>query len=247
MEFDDDDDPPASAPAWMATFADMATLLLTFFVLMLSFANLDIKDFKMALGSVRDALGVVTKRPGYFEARASSPVEWENDPTSSVSETGKDQAIIAQIEAIIERRGLADRVELLVDDDNIILRLKDLFPPASAILEPRSFDDLEVVVDLCRSYGQPVRVEAHTDDQPIRTAQFSSNWELSAVRAGTVARYLVEAGRIGGERVTAGGVAHMRPIAPNTSAEGRAKNRRVDVVLARAQAVTGRVNEAARW
>jgi chemotaxis protein MotB len=235
---DDDDDGGGGgggAPAWMATFADMATLLLTFFVLLLSFANMDVQDFKMALGSVKDALGVKSKSPGYHEGLTTQIMEFPEigEQTDRAAGGIGERGAIAKVKELIERRDLADHLEVTVDDENIVLTIYDQFAAGSARLRPKNFEDLDVAVELARDIATPLTVEAHTDDQPLRGSPIGSNWELSALRAGAVARYMLVAGKLESERITIAGYADQRPEVPNDSVENRARNRRVRIVLTR--------------
>ena len=231
MEEEEEEGGGGGAPAWMATFADMMSLLLTFFVLLLSFANMDVQYFQLALGSVKHALGVKSLRPGHMEVRHTSPIEWEKEVSSSKGSVGDQQSIL-KIEAFIQRRKLSKNIKVKVTENNIILKVYGLFAPGSADLDPRRLEELNTIVDVCNLFDQPVTVEAHTDDRPIRTPRFNSNWSLSAVRAGAVTRFLAESG-VEEERLTASGLAHLRPIATNRTAKGRAQNRRVAIVMMR--------------
>ncbi len=222
---------PEGAPAWMATFADMSTLLLTFFVLLLSFANMDVQSFRMALGSVRDALGVDSPQRGQFEGVTTNPVAFEMDKVGS-GFLGEEQAIMA-VKALLKRKDLKNKINVIMTNRHIRLSISGLFEPGSATLGPKSFKELDVIADVCRTNLMPIRVEAHTDNKPIRSAQFPSNWELSSMRAGAVARYLAEAGQVEGKRLNPGGMASTRPTNDNSTPELRAKNRRVEVILMR--------------
>ncbi len=245
LEDGDDDEGGGGAPAWMATFADLMSLLLTFFVLLLSFANMDVQYFQLALGSVKNALGVKTKHAGYMEARSTTPIEWEHESQKSQGTVGEQQAII-KIEAIIRRRNLEDKVKLEVTENTIVLKVYDLFEPGAAELDPRKFDELSVIVELCNLFHQPLVVEAHTDSRPIRSARFASNWELSAMRAGAVTRFLIEGG-VARERLTVAGLADLRPIGSNETVEGRALNRRVAVVMARRHTTKAQITNTDVW
>ena len=242
----EDDAPEEGAPAWMATFADLATLLLTFFVLLLSFANLNVIQFKTALGSVKNALGVITRKPGYFEARTSNPIEWEAEDGPQKPLRGLPDHMV-QIQALIQQRQLEGAMKLIVTEDHIILRVHGLFRSASSDLDPERFDELDIITRLVKVHPHPVVIEAHTDDRPIATSRYPSNWELSAARAGAVARYLVSGGRVRPDRVSPGGFAHYRPIASNQTDAGRKENRRLDVVLSRKTDSAAQLNDSSRW
>ena len=228
---EDDGGGGEGAPAWMATFADMMSLLLTFFVLLLSFANMDVQYFQLALGSVKHALGVKSKRPGYMQALTTKPIEWDHEGEESDDSFTEDKSIV-KIESLIRQQNLRESVKLEVNDESIVLKVYGLFAPGSAELDPRKFDELSLMVEVCNTVDQPIRVEAHTDNRPIRTRRFASNWELSAVRAGAVTRYLIESG-VEDKRLSAAGLAYLRPVTTNDTAKGRAENRRVAVVITR--------------
>lgn len=234
------------APAWMATFADLCSLLLTFFVLLLSFAEMDIIEFKAALGSVKNALGVITKRPGHLEGSSPTPINFEDSNAAEKSERGMPEELVP-IQRLIQTKQLNGTMELIVNEDNIILRVHELFPSGTADLLPKDFVQLDIITALVRLYSQPANIEAHTDDRPIRTTQFPSNWELSAARAAAVARYLERAGQVDPERLAPTGYASHRPLAPNDSEANRAKNRRVDIVLARKKAIPIQINDGSGW
>lgn len=242
----EDDPPQEGAPSWMATFADLATLLLTFFVLLLSFAQLNVVQFKTALGSVQDALGVITKKPGYFEGRTTNPIEWEAEDGPEKPQRGLPEEMVP-IQALIQQRQVEGSMKLIVTEDHIILRVHDLFRSGSADLDPEKFDELDIITQLVQIHPHPVVIEAHTDDRPIMTERFPSNWELSASRAAAVARYLVAGGQVRADRLSPGGFAHHRPIATNETAEGRRENRRLDVVLSRKNDTAAQMNDSTSW
>ena len=246
MEVEDDDSGGEGAPAWMATFADLATLLLTFFVLLLSFANMNVIQFKMALGSVKDALGVITQKPGYFEGRTTAPIEWEAQDGPDQTQNGIPNHVVA-IQRLIQQRKLDGAMELIITEDNIILRVNNLFPSASADLAADKFDELDIISRLVKIHPHPVTIEAHTDDRPITSDKYPSNWELSASRAAAVARYLVAGGQVDARRVSPGGYASYRPLASNQTAKGRARNRRLDVVLSRKDDNAAQLNDSQGW
>lgn len=246
FEDEDDDDGGGGAPAWMATFADLATLLLTFFVLLLSFAEMDVIEFKAALGSVKNALGVVSRRPGTLEGSSPTPINFEDSNAAEKSEKGMPNELIP-IQQMIRNKNMDGSMKLIVTEKNIILRVHELFRSGSATLQPKDFDQLDIITALCRLYKQPVMIEAHTDDRNIRTEQFPSNWELSAHRAASVGRYLAVAGGVDAERISPTGYAQFRPLKPNDSPENRAENRRVDIILARKRDIPIQVNDAQTW
>jgi chemotaxis protein MotB len=144
------------------------------------------------------------------------------------------QVIRDQLEKRLQEAGqpLASVAVTRVHDD-VVIRLSDhlLFPSASAQLQPAAMPLLSVVAEVIRGLPNQVRVEGHTDDVPVATDRYPTNWELSSARATAVLRYLLEQGRISPGRIFAAGYAEFRPVASNRTPEGRALNRRADIVL----------------
>ncbi|MEM9695509.1 MAG: OmpA family protein [Myxococcota bacterium] len=225
------------APAWMATFSDLATLLLTFFVLLLSFANMDVKNFRTAMGSVKDALGVTFTNPGDFEGRSTTPIEISTVqaiPTLSIHEAHQiAKAAEEVVKRIVKERGLEEEVEVEGTEKGVILRTRDsvLFEPGSDVVQPRGYEALKLVGDLMQSFRGDLEIQGHTDNVPISTARFRSNWELSSARATSVLRHLNEEHALEEKRMHVAGYAATRPIAPLNTSAGRARNRRVEFVF----------------
>lgn len=233
MDEEECEDCEEGAPAWMATFSDMATLLLTFFVLLLSFANMDVQNFKVALGSVKEALGVQDMTKGDFEARSSSLVELNDDaPTVMVNHQSANEVHL--LRKYIKERGMQHHIQVMASSTGIILRVKDiaLFDTGSDALREDSEPVLNMVQDLFEKSQADLSIDGHTDDIPIASARFPSNWELSAARAAAVLKYYL-ARDLAGRRLSIAGYGELRPIATNQSAEGRGKNRRVEFVFRR--------------
>jgi len=233
------------APAWMATMADMFSLLLTFFVLLLSFANTDVVKFRMMLGSVRDAFGVRTEHPGDIMARATSPVEFSDSestphlevfPTQTTASSGRFEAesaaMKAELDAVVDDLDLGRMIEVLGTRRGLVVRVKGqlLFGPGSAQLRPESFVFLDEIGRLTRIFAHPLSVEGHSDDGAIRTERFPSNWDLSAARAIAAVRYLIDARQLDPGLLSVAGYGATRPLAPNDSSENRARNRRIEFV-----------------
>jgi chemotaxis protein MotB len=233
MDFggDDEEEVEEGAPAWMATFSDMATLLLTFFVLLLSFANMDVVQFHEMLGSVREAFGVQFEVEGRFQARSGSLVSIAEggNPNQSVVE---EEEQVRQIQEALEEAGLGGQVDVEATRRGISLRIRDgvLFGSGSADLSAGGPAVLDVIGVLAQELEHQLAIEGHTDDRPIATRSFPSNWELSAARATAVLRYLA-AHDIARERMSIAGYADTRPIGDNRTDEGRAQNRRVEFIF----------------
>lgn len=236
-----EEEPEEGAPAWMATFSDLCTLLLTFFVLLLSFATMDAKSFRDMAGSVRDAFGVTRVEPGPFEASAARMVELGTGmppgngrgvAMAVVRPTRAQQEMADRLRAALQRRGLARQVSVNVTEHGVSLRISDraLFANGSADILGAAQSMVSRLAEVAAETNRPMRIEGHTDDRPIHTSRFHSNWELSAARAATVLEAFEADGRIRAPMSVAG-YASTRPLGDNRTAEGRAQNRRVELVF----------------
>lgn len=234
------------APAWMATFSDLATLLLTFFVLLLSFAEMDITEFKVMLGSIKDAFGVQTVNPGPFHASSTSPIELMDRPTSLAMPLNDMEATLMRpIRRYIDEHGLQDSVEVLASPRGIIVRLRDkvLFESGSDRVKLEGEEILDHIAALAGAFPQGLAIEGHTDDRPIHTGRFPSNWELSTARATAVLRHMQRGTPLPVRALQVVGFADTMPLGPNDSHENRARNRRVEFVFERP--LTEEANDAA--
>jgi chemotaxis protein MotB len=225
-------------PMWYVTFADLSTLMLTFFVLLLSFANFDIVKFRDMLGSVQGAFGVVEKKEGKAVAYLTGEDAFERDEEKKETEklSPEDKADIEAdmkgIEKLVEDSDLNESATIFTRKNELVVRIDAgaLFTSGSAAIRRRSHKLLKGVADLMKRTDYYMTVEGHTDNVPISTEEFPSNWELSGVRATTILRHMVRAG-VDIDRFRALGYADTRPITDNVTEEGRRKNRRVEFVL----------------
>jgi len=214
----------------MATFSDMMTLLLTFFVLLLSMASLDQQKIKEAIGSLQGSLGVLQ---GGTKTEVNIR---ELIPSFEIVEVSRRKLIERNFDEVrkwltklkMEEKVRADRTE-----QGILIHVNSqvLFQIGAAEVNPEAIAVLHEIAEVLRSNKAEVRIEGHTDNVPIHTERYPSNWELSTARAVKVLRYFVEKEKMDPLRFSAVGYGDTRPIASNETPEGRAKNRRVTLVL----------------
>ena len=233
------------APAWLATMGDLMSLLLVFFVLMLSFANTDKQLFLEAMGSIQNALGMIEESPGQFRIRSTSPIEWNEKKTTPFLDVMKldqsnnaptvDQKIMQKVQQSIAENNLARIVEAESSERGIIVRVKGgaLFKPGSDKLLPISYVFLDEIIRITQEFPYELSIEGHTDDGAIGTSSYPTNWHLAAARSIAVLQYMLEAGDIDPSRVAASSFGATRPLLPNDSEENRAANRRVEFVYKR--------------
>jgi chemotaxis protein MotB len=217
---------------WLITYADMITLLLAVFIVLYSFSVLDLKKFE----TVASALGDV------FHGPAGGGVLGGSDGilAGGGGIGGNRAALINDIRGAIDGR-LSDQLResiTITHRDGVVtvsLRADALtFPAGRADLTEETREILDALGPSLRESHAPVLVEGHTCDLPINTARFPSNWELSAARASGVMVHLIRTCGIEPDHISAVGYADTRPVAPNDSEEGRMRNRRVDIVVLRA-------------
>ncbi len=222
---------PAGAPMWMTTFSDLVTLLLTFFVLLLSMASTDPVKFIQAKTSIKDAFGWrTTAAPKQYSLPIipSPPkAKFSPIPQETVSKYYK------RIKTDLQLNKISDEVTLLrKDKDTIILRIHDsvLFEPGQTRLNPASYPLLRKIADIVRPLPMLMRIEGHTDNTPVKNSHLS-NWDISVARAVSVMRFYHRGRLFAMDRMSAVGYGATRPVVPNTTEENKAKNRRVDFVL----------------
>lgn len=232
------EEPKAGLPEWLATYGDLVTLLMCFFVLLFAFSSIDAQKFEAVMQSFQGSAGVLAGG----KSLADGPLVFNGMPESQVSESPQEteelQQIKEQVEKYLEQNNLQANVLVELDARGLLLRFKDnvLFDSGKADLKPEA---LKILGFLGNVLSKPefaeryIRVEGHTDNVPISTMRFPSNWELSAGRATSVIRYYIETTGFRPDRFTASGYGEYYPVANNDTAEGRAKNRRVDLVILR--------------
>lgn len=220
------------APAWLATYGDMMTLCLCFFVLLFSFSTIDAEKFKAVAESLQGALGVFESGP------TISIIPNVNDyPNDIPDDEGIDyRELYEDIKRKLDEKGLQNSVTLVINERGLLIRFLDnvLFPSGSAELKVDSREIIDMLADVVKKNDNSVRIEGHTDNVPIRTGKFPSNWELSTARAVNVVRYLIEIRGIAPDKLSAAGYGEYHPIEKNDNADGREKNRRVDIVILKA-------------
>ncbi len=235
---------------WLLTYSDLITLLLAFFVVMYSMSRIDSKKF----GKMSEHLqGAFHSEEDRGQASAG-----ESDLGSGVLKVGrlktvaqhlrsslgtsKDQVSmggqgvpITRADSVAGQSGFSatEPISMEINERGLVIHVVEsaLFESGQATLKPEALAVLDKIAKEIMNLPNQVRVEGHTDDRPITTTRFPSNWELSSARATAVVRYLIEKHEFSPERLSALGFGEYRPLAPNTSDENRAKNRRVDIVV----------------
>ncbi|MDW7651485.1 MAG: OmpA family protein [Bacillota bacterium] len=222
-------DAPSGAPEWMTTYSDMVTLLLAFFVLLYSYSVIDVQKFQQIISSIQVSfLGERGIMDSAVDPSRGELVELALDHKF------EDVLVTYQmIKEYLHEEGLEDTVKIRIEDRGVVLEIQDrlLFDSGMAEIRPEAADILQKVAGILESVPNQIIIEGHTDNRPIQTARYPSNWELSVDRAVRVVRYLIARHQIPSERFLATGYGEYQPVATNTTAEGRSQNRRVNIVI----------------
>lgn len=251
----------AGVPAWVMTFADLMTLLMCFFVLLLAFSEMDAAKFKQLSGSMKDAFGVQAEvevrtipKGTSVVAREFSPGKPEPTAMNTVRQFTIDSNLNT-LDAVERQRKLKNDAEeharkirealkreiangdvaVQTSGARVIIHILEnaSFDSGLAVIKPDFLPVLAKIAGLIDSNGGIVTVSGHTDNVPISNERFRSNWELSTSRAVSVAHQLIEHADVGPDRFVVSGHADTRPRADNDTPENRAKNRRVDISIVR--------------
>ena len=222
---------------WIVTFSDLVTLLLVFFVLLYSISSLNMEKFKSAMASIQVNLGEHMPPVALLQIMQHSDNSGQKISLEEITGLrSREQDLLSDLREFIEERQLGQHIQLSLFEGKINLQIRGqvIFPSGQAALDPAAQPILDNIVDIIDTYAEfKVNIKGHTDDIPISTPEFPSNWELSSIRATKVLKYLIKGG-IDPTRLTATGYGSLMPIAPNTSAGNRALNRRVEFVLEKA-------------
>ena len=225
----------ASRDRWLVSYADFMTLLFAFFTTLYAVSTVDAGK----LSSVAAGLHQAFDRSGSGVLPSGRGVVGAGDAIVGSETAARPARTVVEDEtrAIIER-ALSDdlaahRIQLTEDRRGLVLSIPEAgaFPPGRAEMSASAELVMTRLASALRELPNAARVEGHTDDTPIHNAQFSSNWELSTARATNVVQFLTKNGAIAPDRLSAAGYGPFRPVADNTSADGRSRNRRVDVVV----------------
>jgi chemotaxis protein MotB len=211
---------PADGNRWLTTFNDMITLLMVFFVLLFSMGSLDVERFKHFQNALQSAMGLLNAgRHAPVGVVADQPSIPGQEASPSVSNPAPD----------VDTRGL----EAVYTPDGIHLTLDDklLFGSGSARLTAGGGILLNRVARIIKPLKRTIRVEGHTDNRPIATTAYPSNWELSTARAVNVVKHLISSAGIAPQSLAAAGYGDSKPRAPNDTELNMSKNRRVEIIL----------------
>ena len=223
--------PRVGADRWLVSYADFTTLLLAFFMALYTVSDVNEAKLATAASSLRSAFSAGEAPAAPVEQPAPEPAAAKAG-TLPAPRTNAIAQVRERIEQELAGAITAGQLEIGADDRGLVLSLPEsaTFPVASADVTSSAQAVIDRVATTLEPLDVAVRIEGHTDDTPIRTARYSSNWELSTARASAVVARFIEQ-RVDPRRLSAAGYGEFHPRASNGTADGRASNRRVDVVV----------------
>ncbi|MGI6484897.1 MAG: OmpA family protein [Tepidanaerobacteraceae bacterium] len=227
-----DDTQASGTPAWMVTYGDMVTQVLLFFVLLFSLSTVDAKKFDLALISLQESLGIL--QGGQTVVERDFLEAGDIGQAAADEEERELKLLQSRLDNLIEDYDI-EGIQVSMDERGITIRFIEgvLFDSGKARLKENAKSILDKIAPVLKSCYHHLRVEGHTDNLPISTREFPSNWELSTTRAVNVIKYFIEKHRFSPYTLSAAGYGEYRPIAPNDTEKHRALNRRVDLIVLR--------------
>lgn len=233
------EDSSGGSPGWMTTFSDLMSLLLTFFILLYSMSTIDVLKFKNITNSLQAILSGVGQPvviDGGYNSSDEVPIDdlIERDEEIKSDVTSKKIRIMYdKVTSYVLDKGLDAKVTVTSNKRGVFVDIKEaiLFEPGKAELKESGVQILKQLEGLVNDFDNEIVIEGHTDDVPMNSPLYPSNWELSTARGVSVVRYLSEVGNIDPERLSAIGYGEFRPMVPNEGALGRAANRRVNILI----------------
>ncbi len=235
---------------WVLTYADVMNLLLIFFIILFVISQVDTNKFNELSQSLGKAFSfgtssgetLITLPNGGTELQSGIP--GVSGGSGGKSEEEQMEDVRKEIEQKVEEEQLGDKIDVVIEERGIKISIKAqyLFPSGSAQINPEVMSNILSIGDVLKSLsGNMIRVEGHTDTDPIKTSSYPSNWELASARAGNVLRILVEKCGISPEKICAVSYGEFQPLVPNDSEVNKAKNRRVDIVILKQEFAIGEV------
>lgn len=216
---------------WMIPYADFITVLLGVAFLMYGatavMPSTDATSTETQMAQIEDAQGQPVTMMAYEGEPADQPNPESETPPKPLDAQAMEETLLSQLALS------GQQVSVKEDARGLVISFQDrlFFDPGQATLTPSAASTLSKLADILNQVPTSIVVEGHTDNTPIKTAQYPSNWELSMARATTIVRSLIQTHHFDPKRLSATGYGEFQPIAENSTIEGKQKNRRVDIVL----------------
>ena len=219
-----------NAERWLLTYADLITLLLAFFIMMYVFSKKDAQKYDEVASHLKTIFSGGTGLAAKGSVTATSPIDM---PSKGASSGEIKRQLESELMDSNRNKPGGENISVLSDERGVVIRVLDkaFFDEGKAELKDGAKGALDKIVPIIKSVDNHVRIEGHTDNVPIKTNEFKSNWELSVRRATEVVRYFVEKRGLPPERISATGYAEYRPIVQNDSPKNKALNRRIEIIV----------------
>lgn len=218
---------------WMLSYLDFITLLMIFFVILFSMSKIDVAKYEQLAQSLGVAMGggkrVIQVTPGISDTMKNL----DSSTNSMKTEVQKLTNLKNKVDVYLSKNGLASSVVTEISERGLEISLRDtvLFQSGKADIKPEVRKKLIAIGKILNTLGNLIRIEGHTDNDPIHTSQFPSNWNLSAIRAVNVNELLIDYSGIPPQKISIVGFGEYYPKVPNTTPENKAINRRVNIVI----------------
>jgi len=230
---------PENHERWLVSYADFITLLFAFFVVMFASSQADKAKASQVSAAVREALeqgkfgGAVAGLLGRTINAKKPPTDAPPKPAAPPAGNGNLEGSLSTLTKELQSEIATGKVKVTLEPRGLVISLREaaFFPSGDDTILPSADESLQKIATAIRKLPNAVRLEGHTDSIPIHTPRFHSNWELSAARGIAVLEFLTTHYQIPADRMCIAGYADTLPVEPNDSAEGRAHNRRVDIVI----------------
>ncbi|MCX6640907.1 MAG: flagellar motor protein MotB [bacterium] len=220
---------PESSDRWLLTYADLITLLLGLFVILYSMSVVDAEKFKAVSSALKT---VFIGKPG-IPAIGGSNGPYEDVEGGAYPDTSDTYLSLMVQQSVEEIEDIASELTVEIEERGVVVHLTErvMFDLGNGDLRPEARALLDKVAPVLIRSRRPISIEGHTDNLPINTALYPSNWQLSAARASNVVYFFTTVGKVPEPQISAAAYADQHPIATNGTPEGRRQNRRVDIVF----------------
>jgi len=216
--------------AWLLPYSDLMTLLLAVFIVLFAVSQVDQAKAK----DMSEAFTEEMMTQSYIISQLNEQETLQNEsPNETKSELQKMEELKAELDAKLESENLALAVTTSIDKRGLVISFNNaiIFEPGSAEIKKENEDSLLEIAKMFQIMDNYIRIEGHTDNVPMNSNIYRSNWDLSAARAANVVRLFTSKTNLSPEKLIAVGYGEYRPIEDNSTDEGRAKNRRIDIIV----------------
>ena len=223
----------ANTERWMISYLDFITLLFILFIILYSFSQIDVKKYQQVAASLASEFSgggnpIMEQQGTGSEQKSPAEIEEENF-----------SAIAGELMAYSQEKGISSNISWRSDERGLYISITGtvLYKEASATLTPEAKELIDTIFHRLRDLPNNILIEGHTDNRPINTREFPSNWELSSARSINLVRYLIEGYGFEPKRLSSAAYGEYRPVAPNDTPENQSKNRRVEIIILKTEQV----------